>query len=79
MKKPGEKKRGVGRPAIHEGGSANVNAYLAAGMAKDLTRYAASLTVANGKRHSVSEVILAAVEAYRPFQEWRRKQRGAPG
>jgi hypothetical protein len=66
-----------GRPRTHEGGAVNVNAYLPTELASDLTRFAASLTVASGKRNSASSVVVAALEAYRPLQVWKKK--GAPG
>lgn len=77
--KKNDDKQGRGRPRSHEAGAVSVNAYLPVGLADDLTRFAASLTVESGKRTSASSVVVEALVAYRPLQSWRKRQKGAPG
>ena len=71
--KKNDEKQGRGRPRSHKGGAVNMNAYLPAELANDLTRFAASLTVDSGKRTSASSVVVEALEAYRPLQSWRKR------
>ena len=73
-KKAGSKVTRPGRPPKFDEGSVNVSTYFPVSMAEDLKRYTAYLTSVDGIRRGYTDVLIAALLAYRPFREWRRNK-----
>jgi hypothetical protein len=68
-----------GRPAKFKGGSAVVNTAIRPEVFEDLKRFTAHLMSLDGVRRSYGDVLTEALEAFRPFREWKKKKRDAPG
>jgi hypothetical protein len=78
MKKPaGAAKKG--RPEKFKGGGAILNVSVRPSAAEDLRRFTAYLVSEDGIRRSQGDVLTEALEAFRPFREWKKRQKGAPG
>jgi hypothetical protein len=78
MKKAeGETKRG--RPEKFKGGQAILSVAVRPDVAEDLRRFLGYLMSGNGVRRSQGDVLTEALEAFRPFREWKKSKKGAPG
>ena len=78
MKKPASVAK-RGRPEKFKGGSAVLHTELRPDVADDLRRFAAYRVSEDGVRRSLGDVVTEALEAFRPFREWKKGQKGAPG
>lgn len=72
-KKPAGKVK-MGRPQKFDEKSINVSTYFPESLAEDLKRYTAYLTSLDGIRRGYTDVLIVALQAYRPFREWRRNK-----
>ena len=69
----------LGRPEKFKGGQSVLSVAVRSDFAEDLRRFMGYLLSGNGVRRSQGDVLTEALEAFRPFRDWKKKQRDAPG
>jgi hypothetical protein len=78
MRKPASGPK-AGRPEKFKGGGAILNVSVRPDVAENLRRFMGYLVSVDGVRRSQGDVLTEALEAFRPFREWKKGQKGAPG
>ena len=69
----------LGRPEKFKGGQTVLSVAVRSDFAEDLRRFMGYLLSGNGVRRSQGDVLTEALEAFRPFREWKKSKKGAPG